>query len=462
MSRQRGKEEKSFQHSTTPLLHYSMTVRTRFAPSPTGHVHIGNIRAAIYCWLFARHEGGKFLLRIEDTDRERSTPEAVKAVLDAMAWLGLNFDEEPLYQSTRTSAHLAAAEQLLSKGHAYKEDKGGTGKGEAVVFRMPGTDMSFHDEIKGELRKKAEDMKDFVIVRSDGTPVFHLANVVDDIFMNTTHVIRGDDHIENTYRHVALYQALGAPAPKYAHLPMIVNAQGKPYSKRDGDAYVGDFRDKGYLADALFNYLALLGWSPGGDREVIARDEMLRLFTLDRVQSSPAKMDLQKLLWMNGEYLKAMPPAAYEEGCRAECKARGIWRDDIDAAYFRRVLDLMRDRVRIYSELPPQTAFFFDESFPYDDKAVEKRLKTPGAREGLAVLRDRLATLTVFDAAATDRCLRDLAQERNVKPAELVHPLRVAVSGTAAGPSLFHMLEVMGQERVLRRIDRTLNTYRSS
>ena len=184
-----------------------MTIRSRFAPSPTGHVHIGNIRAAIYNWLFARHEGGQFLLRIEDTDRERSTPEAVKAVLDSMEWLGLNFDETPLYQSTRTAAHLEAAEKLLAKGAAYKEDKGGTGKGEAVVFRMPGTDMSFHDEIKGDLGKKAADMKDFVIVRANGTPVFHLANVVDDIHMNITHVIRGDDHVENTYRHVALFQA---------------------------------------------------------------------------------------------------------------------------------------------------------------------------------------------------------------------------------------------------------------
>ena len=211
-------------------------VRTRFAPSPTGQVHIGNIRAAIFNWLYARHAGGQFLLRIEDTDRARSTPEAVRAVLNAMEWLGLNWDTEPLYQSTRTTAHLAAAEELLRNGHAYKEDKGGTGQGECILFRMPGTDMGFHDEIKGDLAKKAADMKDFVIVRSNGTPVFHLANVVDDIHMQITHIIRGDDHVENTYRHVALFQALGAPVPKYAHLPMIVNAQGTPYSKRDGAA----------------------------------------------------------------------------------------------------------------------------------------------------------------------------------------------------------------------------------
>ena len=299
-----------------------MTVRTRFAPSPTGQVHIGNIRAAIYNWLFARHEGGQFLLRIEDTDRARSTPVAVQAVLDALTWLGLNWDETPLYQSTRTAAHLAAAEQLLQAGHAYKEDKGGTGKGECVIFRMPGTEMSFRDEIKGHLAKQAADMKDFVIVRSDGTPVFHLANVVDDIHMQITHIIRGDDHVENTYRHVALFRALGATPPKYAHLPMIVNAQGKPYSKRDGAAYVGDFRDKGYLPEALFNFLALLGWSPGGDRELMGRDEMARLFTFDRVLSSAAQFDLVKLLWMNGEYMRALPRDQRESACRAVLQAR--------------------------------------------------------------------------------------------------------------------------------------------
>jgi len=436
-----------------------MTVRTRFAPSPTGHVHIGNIRAAIYNWLFARHEGGKFLLRIEDTDRERSTPEAVKTLLDAMAWLGLNYDEEPVHQSTRTKAHVAAAEALLAGGHAYKQDKGGTGKGEAVVFRMPGTDMEFHDEIKGTLRKKAADMKDFVIVRSDGNPVFHLANVVDDIFMNVTHVIRGDDHVENTYRHVALYRALGAPVPKYAHLPMIVNAQGKPYSKRDGDAYVGDFKEKGYLADALFNYLVLLGWSPGDNREVLPREEIARLFTLDRVQSSPAKMDLQKLSWMNGEYMAKLTPAVREEGCRATLQAAGLWRDDIDPVYFRRVLDLMRERVKMYSDLPGMTGYFFTEEYPFDEKSVEKRLKKEGALAGLKAIRDRFAALEPFNAETTDKALHALAAELGVGAGDLVHPVRVAMSGTSAGPSLFHMLDVMGKERVLPRIDRALKQF---
>jgi len=432
------------------------SVRTRFAPSPTGHVHIGNIRAAIYNWLFARHEGGKFLLRIEDTDRERSTPEAVRTLLDAMAWLGLGWDEEPVYQSTTTAKHLEAAELLLSKGLAYKEDKGGTGKGEAVIFRMPGRDMSFHDEIKGDLRKAAADMKDLVIVRSNGAPVFHLANVVDDIHMNVTHIIRGDDHVENTYRHVALFEALGAPVPKYAHLPMIVNQQGKPYSKRDGDAYVGDFRDKGYLPDALFNYLVLLGWSPGDDREVLAREEIAKLFTLDRVQSSPAKMDLQKLLWMNGEYMARLPIEAREAGWKAELQKAGAWRDDIPAGYFRRVIELMKDRVKLYPHVAEMAGYFFNEEYPFDQKSVEKRLKKEGALDGLRAIRGKFASLGEFSAEATDKALHELAAERGVSAGDLVHPVRVAVSGTAAGPSLFHMLDVMGKDRVLRRMDRAL------
>jgi glutamyl-tRNA synthetase len=436
-----------------------MTVRTRFAPSPTGQVHIGNIRAAIYNWLFARHEGGQFLLRIEDTDRARSTPAAVQAVLDAMTWLGLHWDEEPLYQSTQTAAHLAAAERLLQAGHAYKEDKGGTGKGECVIFRMPGTDMGFHDEIKGDLAKKAADMKDFVIVRSDGSPVFHLANVVDDIHMNITHIIRGDDHVENTYRHVALFRALGATPPKYAHLPMIVNAQGKPYSKRDGAAYVGDFRDKGYLPEALFNFLALLGWSPGGDRELMGSAEMAQLFTFERVQSSAAQFDLVKLLWMNGEYMRALPREQREAACRAVLQARGLWNDALPADYLGRVLDALAERIKLFTDIA-DAGYFFTEDFPFDEKSVQKRLKKEGALELLAAERAAYAALADFSAAATEAALRELAAARGLGMGELVHPLRVAVSGTAVGPSLFHMLEVLGKERCLQRMDKALEKFK--
>jgi glutamyl-tRNA synthetase len=434
-----------------------MTVRTRFAPSPTGHVHIGNMRAAIFNWLFARHAGGKFLLRIEDTDQERSTPEAIRNVLEAMLWLDLNFDGEPFYQSARRDAHLRAAETLLSKGLAYKADKGGTGQGEAIVFRMPkDRPLQFHDEIKGDLSKPADGIPDLVIVRSNGTPVFHLANVLDDIEMGITHVIRGDDHIENSYRHVALYQALDAPVPRFAHLPMIVNAQGKPYSKRDGDAYVGDFRGAGYLPEALFNYLALLGWSPGDDRELMTRPEMTRAFDLARVQSSPARMDLRKLEWMNGEYLRAMPPAQLQSACRETLRARGLISDDLPPAYLQRVVDLMRERLRKVDDIAEQAAYFFTEEYPVDEKAVRKRLHAPEAAGRLALLRDRFAMLEPFTASATEEALRALADERSEPAGPWVHPVRVAVSGLAGGPGLFEMLDTLGRDRVLVRIDRAL------
>ncbi len=437
-----------------------MTIRTRFAPSPTGNVHIGNIRAAIYNWLFSRHAGGEFLLRIEDTDLERSTPAAVQTVLDSLAWLGLTYDGEPLYQSTQRARHLEVAEMLLTKGAAYKSDKGGTGKGEAIVFKMPGTDISFRDLVKGEITKKAEDLKDFVIVRSDGSPVFHLGNVVDDITMGITHVIRGDDHVENTFKHVAMYAAIGAPMPQFAHLPMIVNAQGKPYSKRDGAAYVGEFQDKGFLPEALFNSLALLGWSPGDDREVLTRDEMIAAFTLDRVRQAPSQLDMTKLLWMNGQHLKRRGVEDLVAGCRAAMQRQGLWREDIDPAYFQAVIMCMGERIRLYSDLGEQAAFFFTEEYPYDEKSVRKRLLKEGA---LAILREELEVLVAlpepFTAEATDAALHSLAEQTVRQMGDLVHPVRVAVSGTGVGPGLFEMLAVLGKSRVVARIRRTLALY---
>ena len=323
---------------------------------------------------------------------------------------------------------------------------------------MPGTDLSFHDEIKGDLVKQAADLPDFVIVRSDSTPVFHLANVVDDIAMQVTHVIRGDDHVANTFRHIALFRALGAPVPKYAHLPMIVNAQGKPYSKRDGAAYVGDFRAQGYLPAALLNYLALLGWSPGDDREVLSRAELIRLFTLARVQSSPAQMDPVKLQWMNGEYMRALPPAARAAGCRDVLQARGLWNDALPAEYLGRVLDVLQERVKLFTDIAT-AAYFFTEDYPYDEAVVQKRLRAPGALERLAAARSAYAALTDFSARSTEQALRDLAAARGASFGDWVHPVRVAVSGTAIGPSLFHLLEVLGRHRVLQRLDKTLARF---
>lgn len=430
-----------------------MSVRVRFAPSPTGQVHIGNIRAAIFNWLFARHNGGKFLLRIEDTDRERSTPEAVQTILGAMEWLGLSYDEAPLYQSTQHSQHLQAAELLLKNGHAYKEDKGGTGQGECIIFKMPGTDMGFHDEIKGDLLKKAEDMKDFVIVRSDGSPVFHLANVVDDITQGITHIIRGDDHVENTFRHVALYKALGAAVPRYAHLPMIVNAQGKPYSKRDGAAYVGQFREMGYCADALFNFLTLLGWSPGEDREKMTRDEIISAFTLDRVKSGPAQFDLRKLTHMNGLYLAELPVDVFAEGVRRHL-AKVDWAQSLDETLFMKVCRLLQSRTPLYTQSETWKYLFVDP-IEYDEKAFQKTLKKEGVMLALETVRNNLAECD-FSESGIEKAIRQAETILGLGEGKLNQPLRLAVTGVPTGAGIYETMSVLGKDRSMARLETTL------
>jgi glutamyl-tRNA synthetase len=430
-----------------------MSVRVRFAPSPTGHVHIGNIRAAIFNWLFARHEGGRFLLRVEDTDRERSTPEAIRTLLDAMSWLGLDFDEPAVYQSARTARHAAAAEELVRGGHAYRENK--DGKGECVVFRMPREGrIEFHDLVKGDLKKKAADTQDFVIVRSYGNPVFHLANVVDDLDAGISHIVRGDDHVENTFKHVPLFRALGAEPPRYAHLPMIVNAQGKPYSKRDGAAFVGEFREQGFLPDALFNFLALLGWAPGDDREIMTRAELVAAFTLDRCKSSAARFDLKKLLWMNGDYIRRQPPAAFAGVFEARVRAAGLWREDLPAAERAEIMTLMQPRTHCYADVPGNCAYFFTESYPLDPRAVEKRLKPEGVPPLLEAVAARFESLPAFDHPSAEAALRAMGDERGCGLGALVHPVRVAVTGLTEGPGLFELLAVLGRERVLARLRR--------
>ena len=433
-----------------------MKVRTRFAPSPTGHVHIGNMRAAIYNWLFARHQGGSFLLRVEDTDRERSTPEAIETLLNAMEWLGLDMDEEPLYQSHRMDAHVAAAETLLERGLAYRAEKGGPGSGECVLFRMPNHAISFQDAIKGTLTKAAENMEDFVIVRSNGTPVFHLANVLDDIEQGITHVIRGDDHIENTYRHIALYEALSAPVPIFGHLPMIVNAQGKPYSKRDGDAFVGDFQANGFLGDALFNYLALLGWSPGDDREIMTRAELVEAFELERCQSSAAQVDLKKLSWMNYEYIRQVSEFDFRTASEAALKQDDIQYNDsqLDA-----VLPLIRERVKTYSEIAPLIRFLFMDDYEYNEKAVKKKLIKEGVPETLATLRKLLLEIEPFEAVTLERLLHDYVEQSGKGFGAVMPPLRVCISGEQGGPDLCPALEVLGRNEVIRRIDRAVAKF---
>ena len=428
-------------------------IRVRFAPSPTGKVHIGNIRAAIYNWLYARHTGGKFLLRVEDTDLERSTPEAIQTLMDCMEWLGLDYDEPVFYQTKNVSRHLACVEKLLADGRAYKMEKTSRdGKtGEVVMFRMPkeGT-LAFDDIVKGHMEKKAEDVPDFAIMRSDGSPIFHLANVVDDIDQGVTHVIRGDDHVENTFKHLELFRALGATPPRYGHLSMIVNAQGKPYSKRDGAAFVGEFREQGYLPEALFNYLLLLGWNPGDDREVLTRDEMVALFDIEKVHVTAAKFDIKKLQWMNGEYIRRAPRETYRAKMLEKLREAGYAPEEGPALEM--LVDQMQVRTKFWNDIPAMAAPFFTDDYPVDEKAVEKRLRKPGVKELLLDLAARFEALEPFTAAAGEAMVKELSQGGGMGP--WVHPIRVAVSGRGEGIGLFEMCEILGRKRTVERLRR--------
>ena len=433
--------------------------RVRFAPSPTGKVHIGNIRAAIYNWLYARHTGGKFLLRVEDTDLERSTPEAIAVLMDAMKWLGLDWAEEVFYQTKNVKRHIAVIDELVASGHAYREERTSRdGKtGVVTMFRMPKEGIiEFDDIVKGHMAKKAEDIADFAIQRSDGSPIFHIANVVDDIDQRVTHIIRGDDHVENTFKHICIFRALGADIPKYAHLSMIVNQQGKPYSKRDGAAFVGEFREQGYLPEALFNYLLLLGWNPGDDREVLSRSEMVELFDLSKVHVTAAKFDIKKLQWMNGEYIKKIPFAdfiAEVKSCAAEVS--GIdGAANHDESWWESLSAQLQPRTKFLKDIPDMVRCFVTDDFPFDDKAVEKRLNKPGVKELLTDIAEKFSNVAEWKAPALEAVVKELSQGTSMGP--WVHPIRVAVSGRGEGIGLFEMLELLGRDKTLMRIRRQL------
>ena len=434
-------------------------IRVRFAPSPTGKVHIGNIRAAIYNWLYARHTGGRFLLRVEDTDLERSTPEAIEVLMEAMKWLGLDWDEEVFYQTKNLRRHLECVERLLESGRAYKVEKTSRdGKtGVVTMFRMPKEGvLEFDDIVKGHMAKKAEDVQDFAIVRSDGSPIFHIANVVDDIDQGVTHVIRGDDHVENTFKHIELFRALGATPPKYAHLSMIVNQQGKPYSKRDGAAFVGEFREQGYLPEALFNYLLLLGWNPGDDREVLTREEMVELFDLEKVHVTAAKFDMRKLQWMNGEYIKKIPAAEFVSEVKARASSLVSPVPEHDDAWWSYLAAQLQPRTKFLNDIPGMVRCFVSDDFPFDEKAVEKRLRKPGVRKTLEELAERFSAVGEWSAPALEAVVKGLSGEGSMGP--WVHPIRVACSGRGEGIGLFEMLQLLGREKTLERLTKAAQT----
>ncbi|MCD6337917.1 MAG: glutamate--tRNA ligase [Verrucomicrobia bacterium] len=444
-----------------------MSVRVRFAPSPTGHLHIGGARTALFNWLYARHTGGKFILRIEDTDVARNTQEATEMILEGLRWLGLGWDEGPLtgeatgpstgdrgpyFQSQRRENYLRRVEALLSRDMAYERDG-------AIRFRMRREPIVFHDLIVGEVRRELTDREaedpDFVIVRSDGKPVFHLTNVADDLEMGVTHVIRGEDHLSNTPKHIALFEAFGVQPPKYAHIPLILNADGTKMSKRDRGASLKMYMEEGYAPEALVNYLVLLGWSPKEDRQFFSLDELIERFDLSEVLRHNARFDLAKLQWMNGQYLSRMEEDRFVElGVHAFARA-GLDPGRYPPGYVKAALRTCRNKIKTFGELPEYAGFYFKERLDYDPEAEEKFF-TPENRELLERLRETYANLDEWTPGYLEAQLKNLAGLLNIKPAALVHPLRLACTGRRVGPSLYHLMEVLGKETVLRRIDEAL------
>lgn len=441
----------------------------RFAPSPTGFLHIGGARTALFNWLYARHTGGTFVLRIEDTDVARSTRESLDVILQGLRWLGLEWDEGPLspepgaaakgdcgpyLQSQRAANYQQRVEELLGKGAAYKHEG-------AVKFRMTREAILIRDLVVGEVRRELTDREaedpDFVIVRSDGNPVFHFTNVVDDLEMRITHVIRGEDHLVNTAKHIALFRAFGVEPPQYAHIPLILNADGSKMSKREKAASLQTYVDEGYLPEAVFNYLCLLGWSPKGNREKMTREEVIQLFDLPQVLRHNARFDLQKLLWLNGEYIRGLSLEQFRALGIATLERAGIDLKRYPPSYVDASVASCHGKLKTFSELASYADFYFKpEIVSYEPEAARTSF-VPENKPRLEKLRDEFARLSAFEATALETALKKIATELCVKAGVLVHPVRLAVTGKSAGPSLYHLLEIVGRDIVLHRLDRAIS-----
>jgi len=447
-----------------------MKVRVRFAPSPTGFLHIGGARTALFNWLYARHTGGTFVLRIEDTDTARNTQAAVDVILDGLRWLGLHWDEGPLtsdatgpgkgdfgpyFQSQRKQNYRQRVEALLSRGLAY-EDEG------AIKFKMPREAIILHDLVVGEVRRELTDREaadpDFVIVRSDGEPVFHLVNVVDDLEMNITHVIRGEDHLSNTARHIALFKAFGVPPPHYAHIPLILNSDGSKMSKRDQGALMTAYIEGGYLPEAVVNYLCLLSWSPKDNREKLPLSEVVNRFDLPQILRANARFDHDKLLWLQGEYARELSDDRFYELCVHALGKAGLETNRFPLSYVKAALDTCKGKIKLFNELPAYAGFYFRDQVDYSPEGVKKDF-VPENKPRLLKLREVFSRVEPFNSAYLEAALKNTAGELGVKAGVLVHPVRLACTGNTAGPSLYHLLEVLGRKECLARIDRALEKF---
>lgn len=461
-------------------------VKVRFAPAPTGYLHIGGARTALFNWLFAKQHNGKFILRIEDTDVKRSTPESVTAILESLNWLGLNWDEGPYFQSERVEIYQEYAAKLLQNDNAYycycqqeelevmrkkalevgkepgydgrcrnlslaqqKEYKSSNRK-PTLRFKTPPGITKLNDLIRGNLSFDNALLGDFIIVRSDGNPTYNFACSIDDALMEISHVIRGEDHISNTPRQILLYQALEFAIPQFAHLPLILAVDRTPLSKRHGDVDIQHYRQEGYLPEALVNYLALLGWSTSDSQQIISKEELISKFSLDRVSKNPAVFDLEKLRWLNGEYIRKLDLDTLTEFLKrmqnAKCRMQnGEWKE---------IIKLFQERIKILSDFQKQAEFFFIETsqLKYQPEAIEQVLMKDGVGEILEQTKAKLSALNSFDPVSVEKGIRELADQLKIKAAAIIHPLRVTLTGRTASPGIFEIVSLLGKKKVLERL----------
>ena len=432
----------------------SSNVRVRFAPSPTGYLHIGGARTALFNWLFARHNKGVFLLRIEDTDQQRSTEEATQAILDSMKWLGLDWDEGPYFQSQRLAIYKQYAERLIEQGKAFY-DTDAEGR-KAIRFKMQDGITEINDLIHGTITFDASLIEDFVILKADGFPTYNFACVVDDADMGITHIIRGDDHISNTPKQIALYKAFGFKMPEFAHIPMILGEDGSRLSKRHGATSVTEYRDRGYLPHALVNFLALLGWSPGNDQEIISITEMIEKFTLKRVNKTSAQFNSIKLDWMNGQYIKSTPVEQLTIDTKRFFEKSGIDMTNIPQAWLTNLVMLYHERFKTFQDLLDQTRFLFTDAIEYDRAAVDKFLKKEGVVELLKEVYSAISLVDNFDKKNMEDSLRALTVKIDVSFSRLAQPLRVSITGKSVSAGIFETMELLGKEKALKRLGYTI------
>lgn len=477
-------------------------IRVRFAPSPTGYLHVGGARTAIFNWLFARKHGGQFLLRIEDTDVARSGDEMVEAIIKGMQWLGLNWDEEIVYQSARLAVYQAQAAQLIADGKAYKcfcskeeleakrqktakekrdykykhertclnrkteeiEAFEKEGRPFVVRFKLPEGETVFSDQVYGEIRVNHAQLDDFIIQRSDGYPTYHLAVVVDDHEMAISHIIRGDDHLSNTPKHVLLFQAFGWTCPIFAHVPLILGADKHRLSKRHGATAVGEYEKSGYLAEAFLNFLSLLGWSSGDDRELFSREELIQEFDLSGIQKKSAVFDEKKLEWLNGQYLMSLDDRKLLELVSPSLLKAGLVTDDTlfkDKEYVLKIIALLKPRLKRLSEISDMSRYFFRDPETYAEKAVKKHWSSPDVIEQLTSLKDRLEEISDFNTAGIEPVIRGLAEELNKGAGKIIHPLRLALTGVSFSPGIFEVMELLGKETVMNRLKTAIHFLES-